>query len=128
MAEGNKKMKFGRFLSRIRKAKVLSTEDEQVVQHFAENQRTRQEAEITRFKQVMTPRSFLWTCGPTGGPVPKYHSLNEGLRSSGWSEIPSGGKTLGSGAYGTIRLAYKLADEGRVGLESRHLAAVKCQP
>lgn len=110
----------------MRAESELSAEDVDRIQHFAVNVRTREEAEITRHPQVMTPRSFMWMCGPVGGPVPKYRNMREGLEATGWAEIP-GSIEVGRGAYGHLQLAYKVS-ESKVPLESRHLCAAKILP
>lgn len=122
------------FLNRIRGLTPLRDEDRDSISNFpSDDQRQRHEEPLRRDLDKIPAwnldhleQEFL-DHGFGGHAVPIYSKTEDGLRDSGWAEIPGGGVDIGSGQSGSVKLAYKLS-ESRVELTQRHLCALKVQP
>lgn len=58
-------------------------------------------------------------------PADTYKSMKEGLKKTGWSEMPYVKQDLGKGFFGRVFLAFRVSDPRP--LESKQLIAVKVQ-
>lgn len=122
------------FLNRIRGEGPRGSIDDSRIRKFAVNERTRVEHPLNRRlhvtwnQRIEAMEQDFRRHGLSGHPVRVFESGADGLKASGWSEIPiPGGHVIGEGGFGLLKLAYKFSESG-VPLESRHLSAVKIQP
>lgn len=113
---------FIQFLRRLRDQPLTRQEDVIKLQELADSRDrgNKAEHEIRRLTTTITLRDTL-------SEVTTFTSADAGLQSFGLKLIPKNlGPRIRGGAFGSVDLAYKVADVGQP-LERRHIAACKVQ-
>lgn len=113
---------FMRVLERLEKSRGLTPEYWKYIPNIPVSDRNREEQPLPDWSQL--PRSAQQLVDHDGAGR-RFTSLQAGLKSLGWSEIPWKKKFLGSGHFGSVSLAFMTSDMRPI--EKKNFAAVKVQ-